>query len=112
MTTDSELELVRGSGNVFRDFGYVDAEALHLKAKLAAKIIGILDDEKLTARAAADVTGIPAAEFSHIRKASLTKYSIERMLKILAMLGQDVDVSVTFNERAGLDRGRTASHHY
>ncbi len=40
MTSD-ELELVRGSGNVFRDFGDPDAEALQLKAVLADNIIDV-----------------------------------------------------------------------
>ena len=41
-----DLELVRGSGNAFRDFGYADADAEveHLKAVLAAQIIRVLDD--------------------------------------------------------------------
>jgi hypothetical protein len=35
-----DLELVCGSGNVFRDLGHPDPEAMHLKAIVAAKIIG------------------------------------------------------------------------
>lgn len=94
-----ELELVRGSGNVFRDFGYVDAEALQLKARLASRIIGILNDEKLSAKSASKKTGMPATDFSRILKAQLDTLSIERLLKLLATLGQDVDVSLTFPER-------------
>jgi hypothetical protein len=41
-----DLELVRGSGNVFTDFGRPDAEASQLRTILAAKIIGVLDDQK------------------------------------------------------------------
>jgi predicted XRE-type DNA-binding protein len=108
MTSTNDLELVRGSGNVFRDFGYIDAEALHLKAKLAAKIIGILDDEKLTVKSAEEATGIPAAEFSRIRNARLARFSIERMLKILAILGQDVDVKITFNARSEIGKLQSA----
>jgi hypothetical protein len=45
--TDDAMELVHGSGNVFRDFGYPNAEAEQLKAILAATIIGVLDDQKI-----------------------------------------------------------------
>ena len=103
-----EVELVRGSGNVFRDFGFTEAEALQLKAKMTAKIIGILEDEQLTARTASEKTGIPAAEFTRILNVRLDALSIERLLNILATLGQDVDVSLTFGERTGLGRLRTA----
>ena len=43
-----ELELIRGSGNVFRDFGHPNADVEQLKSILAAKIIGILDDNGLS----------------------------------------------------------------
>ena len=101
-----ELELVRGSGNVFRDFGYIEAEALQLKAKMAARIIGILDDERLTAKAASEKTRIVAADFTRILNAQLDALSIEYLLKILATLGQDVDVSVTFGDRTEARRVR------
>ena len=45
--TNDDFELVHGSGNVFRDFGRADADVQQTKALLAARIIGILDDERL-----------------------------------------------------------------
>jgi hypothetical protein len=41
---------VKGSANVFRDFGYPAADVEQLKGILAAKIIGVLDDRKLSVR--------------------------------------------------------------
>ena len=43
--TADDGELVYGSGNVFRDFGRADADVQQTKALLAARIIGILDNE-------------------------------------------------------------------
>jgi hypothetical protein len=60
-----DMEIIHGSGNVFRDLGQPDADREQLRALLAAKIIGVLDDRKLTVRAAHEVTGIAAADFSH-----------------------------------------------
>ena len=37
------LEVVRGSGNVYRDFGHENADAKQLKALLAAEILKALD---------------------------------------------------------------------
>ena len=48
----------RGSGNVFRDFGYPDADVRQAKALLAAQIIKVLDAEKLSTRQAEARTGI------------------------------------------------------
>ena len=47
-----KLELVRGSGNVFRDLGRENADIEQLKALLAAEIIKTLDRDELTVRAA------------------------------------------------------------
>ena len=46
-----KLELLRDSGNVFRDIGVRDADLKHAKALLAAEIIGTLDDENLSVAA-------------------------------------------------------------
>jgi hypothetical protein len=42
-----KLEVVRGSGNIFRDFGDADADVKQLKVILAAEIIKKLDRERL-----------------------------------------------------------------
>jgi predicted XRE-type DNA-binding protein len=91
---DEKIEIVRGTGNVFKDMGYVDADARQMKAFLAAEIIGILNQQKLTARAAAEVTGITAADVSNIRNAHLGKFTIDRLVRVLNHLGRKVTVSV------------------
>lgn len=96
---DEPLELVRGSGNVFADFGYPNADAEQLKALLAAEIIGVLDDRALTVRKAEDLTGIAAADFSRIRRTKLDRFTIDRLVTILNRLDQDVDVQITVRPR-------------
>jgi hypothetical protein len=50
--TSEKLEIVRGSGNVFRDLGQANADLLCLKALLAAEIIAALDHHGLSVRPA------------------------------------------------------------
>lgn len=90
----SEIEVVRGSGNVFRDFGRPDADLEQLRAILAAEIIGVLDDRGLSVRKAADLTGVDAGDFSRIRRANFGRFTIDRLMTILARLDQEVDVKV------------------
>jgi predicted XRE-type DNA-binding protein len=92
---DEPFEVVRGSGNVFADFGHSNAAVEQLKALLAAEIIGVLDDRALTVRIAEDLTGIAAADFSRIRKTKLDRFTIDRLMTILNRLDQNVDVRVT-----------------
>jgi predicted XRE-type DNA-binding protein len=94
-----DMEIIRGSGNVFRDLGHPDADREQLRALLAAKIIGVLDDRKLAVRAAHEVTGVAAADFSRIRKATLGRFTIDRLMAILSGLGQEVEVSVNVHPR-------------
>src|SRR5581483_11959053 len=89
-----KLETVRGSGNVFRDFGYENADVLQFKAILASEIIKALDRRRLTVRAAHAYTGIAAADFSRIRNADLGRFTVDRLMTILNRLGTRVEVKV------------------
>jgi predicted XRE-type DNA-binding protein len=72
------------------------------RAILAAKIINVLDDRKLSVRAAEKLTGVAASEFSRIRNAKLGRFTLDRMITILGKLGQDVDVQVSVRPRAAV----------
>src|SRR5271166_5511258 len=89
-----KLEVVRGSGNVFRDLGHKNADAEQLKAILAAEIIKALDREHFTVRAAHARTGIAAADFSRIRNADLARFTVDRLMSIINRLGARVEVKV------------------
>lgn len=92
--TAKVMEVVRGSGNVFADFGYPNAAAEQLKALLAAQIVNVLDREALTVRRAEEHTGIAAADFSRIRRVKLDRFTIDRLISILERLDQQVEVKV------------------
>lgn len=94
-----KLDVVRGSGNIFRDFGDADADLEQLRAILAARIVGVLDDQGLSVRKASEITGIAAADFSRIRQAKLNRFTIDRLMTILARLDQQVHVAVTVRPR-------------
>ena len=94
-----ELELVHGSGNVFRDFDDPQADILQLKSILAAQIIGVLDDRNLSVRKAQQLTGVAASEFSRVRNARLTRFTVDRLMTLLNRLDQEVEVLVTIRPR-------------
>jgi predicted XRE-type DNA-binding protein len=99
MSNEEKLEVERGSGNVYRDFARADADVRQTKAILAARIVGVLDDEKLSTRAAQARTGVNQADFSRIRNAKLERFTIDRLMKILNLLGREVDVQVRVQRR-------------
>jgi predicted XRE-type DNA-binding protein len=89
-----KLDVVRGSGNVFRDLEHNNADAEQFKTVLAAEIIRTLDRDHLTVRAAYERTGIAAADFSRIRNADLGRFTVDRLIKIINRLGSRVEVKV------------------
>ena len=97
--SDDDFELIRGSGNVFRDFGEANAELLQLKAILAGKIIDVLDEQKMTVRRAQELTGFSASDFSRVRQAKLKRFTVDRLVGMLTKLNQDVELSVSVQPR-------------
>ena len=89
---EEAIELIHGSHNIFRDFGFPDADVMLAKTLLAAEIIRFMDREKLTVRAAQARTGIAAADFSRIRRPDLQRFTVDRLMTILNRLGSQVEV--------------------
>ena len=97
---NDDMELVHGSGNIFRDFNMPDPDLEQLRAILAAEVIKTLDAQGLTVRRAGELTGIAAADFSRIRRARLDRFTVDRLMTILDRLGQEVAVTVDVHSRA------------
>jgi predicted XRE-type DNA-binding protein len=91
---EEKLEVVRGSGNIFSDFGDADADVRQLKVILAAEIIKKLDKDGLSVRKAQQQTGIDASDFTRIRNARLERFTVDRLMTMLNRLGSRVEISV------------------
>ncbi|HEY1631817.1 MAG TPA: helix-turn-helix transcriptional regulator [Rhizomicrobium sp.] len=102
------LEVVMGSGNIFRDLGMPDANLLQLKALLASQVIRALNEYGLTVRQAEARTKIAAADFSRIRNANLDRFTVDRLLMILNRLGWEVDVTLKKRPRKSAERQASA----
>lgn len=102
--SEDDFELVRGSGNVFRDFGDPDADVKQAKAILAAQIIGILHDRKLTVRKAASISGFAAADFSRVRNADLGRFTLDRLIRMLGALDDSIEVTIQLAPRTARQR--------
>ena len=103
-----KLELVRGTGNIFRDLGHKNADVEQFKAILAAEIIKTLDREHLTVRAAHARTGIAAADFSRLRNADLARFTVDRLMSIINRLGSRIEVKIRVRRAETLPHQATA----
>ena len=99
--SENTFELVEGSGNVFRDLGDPHADLKQAKALLAARIIAVLDERALSVRKAAAMTPFAAADFSRIRNADLGRFTLDRLMKMLAALDGELQVTLHVQVRNG-----------
>ena len=83
---DQDIELIEGSGNVFRDFGDSEADLKQAKAILAARVIAMLDERGLSVWKAASATGFVAADISHVRNADLGRFTLDRLTRMICAL--------------------------
>jgi predicted XRE-type DNA-binding protein len=87
-------ESTPSSGNVFADLNLPQADALLAKAELAAKIITEIKRRRLTQSQAAAILGIDQPKVSALKQGKLSAFSIERLMRLLLVLGRDIEITV------------------
>ncbi len=90
-----KIEIIQGSDNIFADAGDADAEAKRLKAKIAADIIATLNERQLSVREAGRLVGMDGADIQRIRNADLSRFTIDRLVRVAFRLGRSVEVTVS-----------------
>lgn len=96
---DEKLDLIRGSGNIWRDFNYPDADIRQAKGIIAARIIGALEDQKLSSQTAENRTGFPAADYSRILNANYGRLTLDRLIRMLYALDDTLEVRMDIHQR-------------
>lgn len=87
--------ITKSSGNVFADIGLPNPEEHLLKAQIAVAIGKIIRARGLTQAAAAEVAGLTQANVSNILRGQFREISVERLLRVLNALDQDVRITIT-----------------
>jgi len=88
------------SGNIFAELGVANPEEAQAKADLVDRIVDIIQERKLTQVQAAKVLGVDQPKVSALMRGRLADFSIERLLRFLLLLGQDVQIAVTPRPRS------------
>jgi predicted XRE-type DNA-binding protein len=85
---------MKGSGNVFTDLGFANADELAIETELLRRIISIIRRRKLSQRAAARVLGVDQPKVCALMNGKTRGYSIARLIRFLAALDQDVEIRI------------------
>lgn len=91
---DVVAEVERGSGNVFADVGIANPELALAKAELVRRIRDLLAVQKLTQAQAAALLGLDQPKVSALLRGRVEGYTIDRLFRFLAALGQRVEIAV------------------
>lgn len=94
---DEKYEI--GSTNVYADLNMPNAEEQLVKAELAFKINQILKTKKLKQSEAAKILCADQSKISLLRNGRLSSFSIERLVRYLNLLDQDVELVIKKTKR-------------
>jgi len=83
-----------GSRNVFKDLGLPNAEEHLVKAQLVFKIDTIMKKRRLKQVDAAALFGVRQPDVSKMLRGDFRQFSVERLLRFLVALDQDVQIVV------------------
>jgi predicted XRE-type DNA-binding protein len=89
---NNEDIVIEGSGNVFADLGYPNAEEQQTKAKLVSQIAKLIERQRLTQTDAATRLGIDQPKVSAMLAGRFRGFSVYRLMCFIAALGGEVEI--------------------
>ena len=99
LKNDSRKKIIKGSGNVFADIGLPDAGEHLIKAKLVFKIDSLMKERRLKQVDAAKLLGVKQPDISKMLRGDFKQFSVERLMRFLVALGQDVEIVIKPHHR-------------
>ncbi len=101
-----KIEYEESSGNVFADLGIENPEEALAKSEFARQIGKLIKKKKLTQKQAAEILGIDQPKISALIHGRLRSFSLERLIRFLNELGQDVSIMIS-PAKSQSERGHT-----
>jgi predicted XRE-type DNA-binding protein len=95
MKKKKNYDVEQSSGNIFADLGLANPEEALAKAQLVIEISKIIKKRKLTQVRVAKILKIAQPKVSLLLRGYLKSFSLERLLRFLNALGQDIHITIT-----------------
>ena len=89
-----KIKVEVGSGNVFADLGFPNAKELKLKVQLAVEVNRAFEERQLSQEKAAKLLRIRQPHVSELVRYRLDRFSVERLMDFLTVLGKDVQIRI------------------
>ncbi|MGN6572627.1 MAG: helix-turn-helix domain-containing protein [Pseudolabrys sp.] len=91
---ETKLQVSRGSGNVFADLGFADADERQTKLRLAYELNEVLAERDLTQQESGRLLGLSQPKISALGNYKLEGFSVERLMTLLTALDRDIDIVI------------------
>jgi predicted XRE-type DNA-binding protein len=102
----ADNEVFVGSENVFADIDLPAPEEHLVKAQLVYKIDRIMKERGLKQVEAAAMLGVKQPDVSKMLRGDFRQFSVERLMRFLVALGQDVEIVV----KPAMPKGAASGH--
>jgi predicted XRE-type DNA-binding protein len=90
----TDIEIEKGSGNVFADLDLPGADDLFARAQIGFHVFGILEKRNLKQRQIAALLGIAQPEVSHLMSGHYSRFTTDKLLDFLKRLDQAVTIQI------------------
>jgi predicted XRE-type DNA-binding protein len=91
-----KIEVEVGSGNVFADLGFENAEKMAFKSKLVRQINREIKARNLTTARVKNLLQIDDEMLANLSRGRLTELTLEHLFRYLNILGRDLEVVLKF----------------
>jgi len=91
---ETEETITESCGNVFADLGFENPEEELAKAKLVVALSEVIAQTGFTQAKVAGVLGVDQPTVSKLLRGRTSGFTSDRLMRLLNLLGQDVDISV------------------
>lgn len=96
----SDETITRGTGNLFADLGYADADERQTRLRLAYAINAAIASKRLSQSETASRLGVSQPKVSALAHYKLEGFSVERLMTFLTALDRDVEITIRKKPRS------------
>ena len=101
MTDDqlSNIAYEEGSGNIFDDLRFENAEELFTRSQMGFHVVRILKDRHLEQREIAKLLGLAQPDVSHLLNGHFSRFTIDKLLYFIKKLDKKVTIRISSHKR-------------
>lgn len=93
------MKIEKGSGNVYADLGFHDAESMQVKSGLVMKLHELIKAQGLSQTEASKAVGLSQPKLSNILRGNFRGVSEHKLMECLTSLGTDVEIVLRSRSR-------------